>query len=743
MISKDASIYEALEKIGQNKTGALIAVDEENGLVGFISDGDIRRFFLKEKVEEIGSIAVAQVVNKTCLSIHEKMVHKITDEAIKELRLVPVVDSSNRVVGVLGARADLKIELGHKVISSNSQTFCIAEIGNNHNGSLELAKDLIDASIAAGADAVKFQMRDLQTLYGDDLASDGRLDLGTEYTLDLLKKNSLTNEEMFEAFRYSEDRGVVAMCTPWDLTSLAVLESFDMPAYKVASADMTNFELIDAIVATGKPIFVSTGMSSGAEIQALISRYSTYEGGMVLLHCNSAYPAPFGDINLKYIKSLQSQSGLLVGYSGHERGFHVPVAAVALGCKVIEKHITLDKSMEGVDHKVSLLPDEFCTMVRHIRDLEAALGDGASSRTMSQGEMLNRENLGKSIYLKTELPIGATISRDDLVIKSPGGGLPPYEIETVIGLELKKTKKAGDLIYREDFFAEDIQQQKLHWSFKGQVGIPVRFHDVEALVNKASIDFVEFHLTYQDLGRDLAVGQLKELSAFSVHAPELFDNDHILDLCSIDEDYRKLSVQKMNDTLDKIRNMAATMNGGQSPVKVIVNIGGYSLDEFLSEDEVSLRLDMFERSMVELSLDGVELLPQTMPPFPWHLGGQRFHNLLVGSQNILDFCARFGLDICCDVSHSYLASHHTGEDFLLFMRRISQHSRYYHMADSMPPNGEGLQIGEGQIDFEALLALIEKASIGNYWFIPEIWQGHKNVGQGFWQALNRLEAVVS
>ena len=273
------------------------------------------------------------------------------------------------------------------------------------NGDVGIALKLIDAAHAAGADCAKFQMRDMSKLYsnaGDsnDMASD----LGTQYTLDLLERFQLSDEELFRCFDYAASKELVPLCTPWDDTSLEKLNGWGMEGFKVASADFTNHTLISQLAATGKPLICSTGMASELEIRSGIRHLQQVGANYVLLHCNSTYPTPFKDVNLRYLERLRELADAPVGYSGHERGIEVPIAAVAMGAAVIEKHITIDRGMEGNDHKVSLLPDEFAQMMQGIRRVEESMGQGGE-RSISQGEMMNREVLAKSLVAACDVPL--------------------------------------------------------------------------------------------------------------------------------------------------------------------------------------------------------------------------------------------------------------------------------------------------------------------------------------------------
>ena len=227
------------------------------------------------------------------------------------------------------------VRIGDRTLGPGHPAFLIAEIGINHNGSLELAKRLVDLSADAGADCVKFQMRDMKALYRQGDGSSAGEDLGPQYTLDLLSKFSLTNAELFEAFDHARARGVEVMCTPWDRPSVDALVGYGLPALKIASADLTNHDLVSYAAATGVPLILSTGMSSEEEIVETARLVRESGTPFVMLHCQSTYPAPFKDVNLRYMARIGELAACPVGYSGHERGFHVPLAAVALGAAIL------------------------------------------------------------------------------------------------------------------------------------------------------------------------------------------------------------------------------------------------------------------------------------------------------------------------------------------------------------------------------------------------------------------------
>lgn len=740
IVFSEDSVLTALRKISDNKSRIVFLVTESGKLEGVLTDGDFRRWVVLQDAIDL-NIPVSKVCNKDYVWVHDdESPEKIEACFSERIEAVPLLDRHGHITGIARRRGG-GVQIGSEVIDEDSPVFVIAEIGNNHNGSIEVAKRLVDAAVAAGANCAKFQMRDLQSLYrnGGD-PNDASADLGAQYTLDLLAKYQLSDRELFEVFDYCRDRGITPLCTPWDIESVEKLERYGIDAYKVASADLTNHDLLEAVASTGKPVVCSTGMSTESEVRNAIALLRRYGVPLVLLHCNSTYPAPFKDVNLAYMDRLRELGQCPVGYSGHERGIAVAIAAVARGAKVIEKHLTLDRSMEGNDHKVSLLPQEFLEMVRGIREVEDAIGTG-TERRMTQGEMINREVLGKSLVARCDIQQGEIITEDMIDVRSPGQGLPPYRKRDLIGKQSPRTIKKGDF-----FFMSDLDESKKvvarRYRFNRPFGVPVRFHDVERMSGLSNFDLLEFHLSYKDLDVDIEEYIKAPIDVeLVVHSPELFAGDHIMDLCSKDEGYRTRSIAELRRVIDITRKLKTFFPSTERP-RVIINAGGFTFDKPMPVSDRESCYELIAKSLSELDLDGIEIIPQTMPPFPWHFGGQRYHNLFVDPDEIVAFCEKYGYRVCLDLSHSKLACNHYGWSFLEFLEKVGPYAAHLHIVDAEGVDGEGLQIGDGEIDFVMVGEVLGRVAPGVS-FVPEIWQGHKNNGEGFWIALERLEEAFS
>ncbi len=630
----------------------------------------------------------------------------------------------------------MNLKINNREIGSGC-TYVIAEIGNNHNGSLERAIDMVDRAIAIGADCAKFQMRHLDEVYRKrSLSKDGE-DLGTEYIVDLLRRFELGVDQHRTLFDYCRQKGIEYMCTPWDGRSVAVLEDFGVRAYKVASADLTNLPLLEVLARTGKPLILSTGMSLTEEVRATVQLLNARSVQYAILHCNSTYPAPLHDINLKWIQELRKIHPL-VGYSGHERGINVSLAAVALGACIIERHFTLDRLMEGPDHAASLTETEFRTMVVGIREIELALGS-LEARKLSQGEMINRENLGKSLVAAKPLQAGTVLTAEDIKIRSPGQGLSPQKLPQLVGRTLGRDMRDEDFFYPSDL--ADTRVEPRGYRFERPWGVPVRYHDFQEYAARISPDLWEFHLSYSDMDLDPADYLCGTYPAgFVVHAPELFSGSRLMDLATPDGAYRKDSIRETQRVIDITRALRKYFPNERRPM-IVANVGGFTMDEPLPASAIQGYYERFAGSLKELDLEGVELIPQTMAPFPWHFGGQRYQNIFVKADEIVHWCQRLGMRMCFDVSHSRLTCNHLGMDFYEFAAKVAPVTAHLHLGDAKDLNGEGLQVGEGDIDFDRLGAIL-KADSPCASFIPEIWQGHKNGGEGFWIALERLEGKL-
>ncbi len=330
-----------------------------------------------------------------------------------------------------------------------NKIFIIAEAGVNHNGSMETAKRMINAAADAGADAVKFQTFRADSLVRKDARKaayqqeNGADKQESQY--EMLKKLELTEAMHQELMDYCRDKGILFLSTPFDIDSIRMLVDYGMDILKVPSGEITNYPYLREIGRTGRPVILSTGMCCLEEVrEAVHILQESGSGEITLLHCNTEYPTPMEDVNLQAMCTLREELHLPAGYSDHTLGIEVPVAAAALGAVVIEKHFTLDRCMEGPDHKASLEPEELKEMVRAVRNIEKALGDGM--KRPSPSEMKNRDVARKSIVAKSKIRKGEVFTEENLTAKRPGSGVSPMRWKDVIGLTADRDYAQDEMI---------------------------------------------------------------------------------------------------------------------------------------------------------------------------------------------------------------------------------------------------------------------------------------------------------
>lgn len=327
------------------------------------------------------------------------------------------------------------------------RVYIIAEAGVNHNGSFEIACKLVDAAKEAGVDCIKFQ-----TFKSEKLASHNaqkadyqKTTTDEESQVDMLKKLELSYDEFIDLKKYCDMVGITFLSTPFDSDSIDFLNSLDMPFWKIPSGEITNYPYLVALARTGKPVVMSTGMCDLEEIREAI-KVLTNNGvtKIKLLHCNTEYPTPYEDVNLKAMQTIKNQFGYDVGYSDHTKGIEVPIAAVAMGATIIEKHFTLDRNMKGPDHKASLEPSELAEMVRSIRNIEKAVGNG--DKTPSPSERKNKAVARRSIVAKCMINKDDVLSENNITVKRPGTGISPMKWNEIIGTRAVRDFDEDELI---------------------------------------------------------------------------------------------------------------------------------------------------------------------------------------------------------------------------------------------------------------------------------------------------------
>jgi len=336
-----------------------------------------------------------------------------------------------------------KIRIGDKIVGHDEPCFIIAEAGSNHNGSLEQAKKLVDVAAEAKADAVKFQIFKAESLYSKYTPEFSYLK--GQNTYELIKSIETPREWIKELAEYCKSKNIIFFASPFDFEAIDILDKY-VPAFKIASFEITDLELLKYAAEKGKPMIISTGMANLGEIEdAITAIRSVGNENIILLHCNSLYPTPVEIANLRAIETMRTAFKVPVGFSDHTLGIHIPIAAVAMGACVIEKHFTLDRTLPGPDHSFAIEPDELKEMVRCIREVEKAKGSGIKEKSDLESEEMYVK-ARRSIHAKINIPKGTKITRDMLIIKRPGYGIKPKFIDMIVGREAKKDIREDEWI---------------------------------------------------------------------------------------------------------------------------------------------------------------------------------------------------------------------------------------------------------------------------------------------------------
>ena len=613
-------------------------------------------------------------------------------------------------------------------------SYVVAEIGINHNGNLSEALKLIDASKNAGVDAVKFQKRSLENLYTQKILEDPNSAEWTfEYLIPILQETELSFDDYYIIKDRCDELGIDLIVTPFDLDSAQFCgDLLDIAAFKIGSADMVNYDLIEKCFSFGKPVIISTGMWTEAEIRTTVDKFRAFgDNDFVMLLANSTYPTPYESINLEFLPTLKTIHPL-VGYSGHERGTFIPVAAAVLGASIIEKHITFDRTQTGPDHKASMLPSEFAEMVVHLRNLELARG---TEKIVNQAEKLAKETFAKSAYAIETLEPGRVLTPADVYFMSPGKGIYSHQIQDFYGKELKCQVEKNSYITAPHF--DDIVPVR-DWtlpSFSKDWGVKCRFHDFEEYkVLKPPV--IEFHCSQRDMDIDFR-GVAKE-SQLVVHAPEIFDRK-LVDLCSDDSEIVEGSIYLLQRAIDK--TLELSKNFSSKKPKFVVHLGGMSLDHIVNEGNTSLMMEKAVDNFKKLRFNpaDIEVLPENLPPRPWYLGGQWFQYGFMLAEDMINFCNYFNLKMTYDICHASLHCNHADISLNEYTNKILPWVSHFHLSDAVGIDGEGVQVGDGCIDFDSFFQELEGAEQDFSW-VTEIWSGHVNHGAGCRKSMHNLSS---
>ena len=616
---------------------------------------------------------------------------------------------------------------------TTNHIYVIAEIGINHNGSLTTALELINYAHEAGVDAVKFQKRNINNIYNKKILDDPNSgEWNIEYLIKELKELEFGKSEYDIIYNKCKELKLDLIITPFDIESVDFVLQYNVVAFKNASCNMNNYKLLDYIATKNLPVLISTGMWNDNEIQEATMYFKSKNINYTLLLANSTYPCPYEDININYIHTLKKYSNV-VGYSGHERGNFIPIAVAALGAKIIEKHITLDKTQVGLDHKASMEPAEWKEMVKNLRLLEKSMGN---KKVVNQAEMLAKQSFCLSPYAIRDISIGEKFNQNMFELLAPGKGLLQNQLVNYMNKEIKIPIKNGDCISHSFFEVTTLIKDWQIGNFKKKWGVKCRFHDfLEYSILSSPV--IEFHCSQKDI-YDSVTGIASNSSQLVVHAPELVDR-MLVDICSDNEEQVKKSLDILQHTINKTIKLSKNFKG--TP-KLVVHFGGMCLNSCDCCDEKKELLKMYNNSIKnfkKLNYDPakIEILPENLPPKPWYLGGEWNQYGFMEENYMIDFCKEFNLKMTYDICHAKLYCNYMKKDIVEYTKKIKKYISHVHISDTIGINGEGVQINEGDTDF---LSIFQELEDVDFSWVTEIWAGHTNNGAGCYKSMKLLES---
>ena len=597
-----------------------------------------------------------------------------------------------------------------------SKSYLIAEIGINHNGNFEVAQHLIKSAFDSGANAIKFQYRNLTRAYGATSNEIGDEILKIEIT-----KNSLKVEEIIDLYRYAKSFNLDVGISFFDVFDIKDFNSFidQFDFFKIPSVELTNLNLIESFYKYNKPILISTGAHSENEIERVFKQI-TYEN-WIPMHCVSNYPVSEINSKLGYINYMQKTWNRSIGYSSHDENWEICILAFSLGAKVIERHITLDKNQFGLDHSTSSTPEEFKKLANIMANVDEILS-GNSKREINQGELINLQNLSKSFFAKRPINSGEHFNLVDFEYKHPRVGLSKADVQTLVGKKLVQFCKQGAALTEAHFRSPtQIPSDLIELCNKKKISLPIRLHDYEEIQDKFKIENYELHLSSADVMKLEKFKKLSNRHSFTIHLPDYQDSTRLLNPFTDEYKNKKESI----NIIRKVKDFASKLSEVQND-KVTVVASFSPRDGFLHnfyENCQGLQLEFAE--------SGLDIAFQWLPPFAWYFGGSVKLNAFNKLSDV-GYILQNNLNICLDTSHLLMSAKYFEYDPSLVLKLLQNQILHFHLADATGIDGEGVHLGQGDVENQDFLHEVLGYPQRK---VLEVWQGHLNLYQGFFDAI--------
>jgi len=598
----------------------------------------------------------------------------------------------------------------------------IAEIGINHESSIDIAKKLIDSAEISNCWAIKFQYRSFQNFYGSTN------EIGDELIYDQLNMAYLSLKDIAELTLYAKKKKLkvgISFFTIEDFNEITSSKiNFDF--YKIPSAEFSNSKLVEKAKSTGKLLLLSTGGHTYKQIKKNIDVYDL-ESETVILHCTSNYPSDIGSQNLNVIKKLKNNKKIKVGYSSHDMHYEIVFLAAAFGAEYIERHITLNKEGKNLDDSSSSELEEFIKINNILTNFEKILGD--DRKPINQGEVLNLQNLGTALYAKKDIKKNKYVTLNDFKIRAPRKGLTYDQIQKYLNKPLIKDVLSNQPITKSHFVRnKNLTKQDFNFMNQNNISLPIRFHDMEYIFDNFKISNYEFHLSYKDVENfdtKLMKSQPDNLNGktFSYHLPDYLNNYQLFDPLSFTKEIKERS----NKLLEKAIKISQVFSSDDE--NSIIFVSSLSQNNFSNKDEYFKNLSEFINKM--FNKYNILFLPQWLPKKAWYFGGSYDISLFSNSDDI-NFIKKYKMQICLDTAHLIMSANSENENWKNWLDQLLPFTKHIHLSDSYGTDGEGVNFGEGELGNPKKLLAFEGAKV------LEVWQGHLNEFKGFKSAVRDL-----
>ncbi|GAA0782944.1 hypothetical protein E1180_07905 [Roseibium denhamense] len=599
----------------------------------------------------------------------------------------------------------------------------IAELGINHRGSSRIAEQLIDIAADAGAWGAKFQYRAKDGFY------QSTTEIGDEILSREIDDSYIEPEDILRLAGMIKQKGMAAGISFFKFSDSAdfgsAIAEFDF--FKVPSAELRNEALIDALAGLGKPLILSTGGHSEEDIfNAIESTRSIPD--VYYLHCISNYPVLLGNQQMGFIRTLREKTEAPIGYSSHDQDWEVCLVAAANGATVFERHLTMDKHGKGIDDSSSSDPDEFRRLCKLINAYPTVQGN--ARREINQGERINMQNLGSSLYASRQIEVGDLLSQDNVVVKAPRKGLTWADVARKKLGAVKRPIAAGTAVTDLHFTdpKPPLSSKLVAFCDERQLSIPLRLHDAKALQTRFPIRNNELHLSYGEV-RSFKSEMAANLSLldltrhYSIHIPDYIDSKTLIDPLASDDAVRDGS----NDMIATCVDLALELESRTGAAVPIV--GSFSR---LLPDGKTATYQTLQETLDRLGRKrSAPIYPQWLPRIAWYFGGADVLDMFCGSDDV-DIVKSIGMELCLDLSHLILSANYEKADWREWCNELMPLARHLHIADAVGIDGEGIEFGRGDLgDPGPFLD-------GSVRKVLEVWQGHLSEGDGFETAIRQL-----